>query len=249
METDSLFVCRICSSTFKIRDFLDRHVASIHLKKISKCYKCHVSFERRFHLISHLKNAHLKHSQEEGYIQTLRDIESSYLYHCCFCKFTSKNRTVVENHLFNEHYEDFEKDETLEENKEMSSSFDSLEDITSPETKALPNSNNEGIEEEDLLIEMPEKDELQNNERKKRKPVNHPSFPHRCARCQKRFSRSHWLKRHLCKRFEEETVEPKRFKVSNEMNGFLRCMSDKCSKVFTNRELYNQHLSDEHNPV
>lgn len=197
-------------------------------------------------MLKHLRNAHSKFANEVGFIRTCNFPDNCSTFQCCFCKFSSNEREEVDNHLNNEHYEDFEKPENVEDT--FSTSPDSLDELLLPETKAklknnnLNNQNDE--DEEDLLTEL--KTSPENG--KFRKGTNDPSFPYRCARCLKRFSRSHYLKKHPCKAAMKvdppsppSTPSPKKFKISNEVNGFLKCTIKPCNKVFTNRKLFDEH--------
>ena len=217
----------------------------MHLSRVYKCYKCNVPFNKRLQLTKHLHAAHLKYKDEEGYIATISNLESVGYFQCCFCKYSSKSRAKVEEHMTNEHYEDFEKGDAHDD--AISSSPDSLEELLLPETRALRN--DDELYEDDLLQEMVPKDGNWN--RKKKKPANDPSFRYRCGRCLRRFSRSSWLKKHPCIGVElniksEPEQEAKKPRLSNLVNGFLRCIDKSCSKVFTDRNLYDHHLKNAH---
>lgn len=245
MKTE--FKCKICSTSFSNRKYLNRHVTTLHLSTVYRCFQCNVPFNNKLHLLRHLQAAHLKYKDEHGYIATIKNVESVAYFQCCFCKYSSKIKSKVEEHMNNEHYEDFEKNDTLEES--VSSSPDSLDELLLPETRALRRQDE--FDEEDLLQELIPKD---NN--KKRKPANDPSFKYRCARCLRRFSRSSWLKKHPCTltsvttgtNVSEEPVHKlKKQRLSFQVNGFLRCTKDKCSRlVFTDRKQYDLHMETEH---
>ncbi|CAG9804970.1 unnamed protein product [Chironomus riparius] len=239
------FTCKMCSTNFKERTFLNRHMTNMHLSKVYKCYKCNVPFNKKLQLTKHLHAAHLRYKNEDGFISSISNLETVGYFQCCFCKYSSKLRSKVAEHMTNEHYEDFEKGGGHEDS--ISSSPDSLEELLLPETRALRD--NDDLYEEDLLQEMePRKN---NTLKKMKKPTNDPSFRFRCARCQKRFSRSSWLKKHPCagvgaKIKSEPEQEAKKPRLSYLVNGFLRCNDKSCSKVFTDRNLYDHHVKTAH---
>lgn len=237
------FSCRMCSTTFNERSFLNRHLTNMHLSRVYKCYKCNVPFNKKLQLTKHLHAAHLKYKDEDGFIASISNLESVGYFQCCFCKYSSKLRDKVAEHMTNEHYEDFEKGDGRDES--ISSSPDSLEELLLPETRALKD--NDELYEEDLLQEMEPKEK--NLNKKIKKPANDPSFRYRCARCHKRFSRSSWLKKHPCTginiKSEPEQVA-KKPRLSYLVNGFLRCNNKSCSKVFTDRSLYDHHVKTAH---
>ncbi|XP_070491436.1 zinc finger protein 26-like [Chironomus tepperi] len=239
------FSCRMCSTTFKERSFLNRHLTNMHLSRVYKCYKCNVPFNKKLQLTKHLHTAHLKYKDEQGFLASISNLETVGYFQCCFCKYSSKLRNKVAEHMTNEHYEDFEKGDGREDS--ISSSPDSLEELLLPETKALRD--NDDLYEEDLLQEMEPKGN--NSFKKAKKPANDPSFRYRCARCQRRFSRSSWLKKHPCpgvgmKIKSEPEQQAKKPRLSYLVNGFLRCNDKSCSKVFTDRNLYDYHVKTAH---
>lgn len=131
-----------------------------------------------------------------------------------------------------EHYEEFDK----EEYNDNSSSPDSLEELVLPENRPR-------------LLEI---NKFQLN---KRKSANDPSFRFRCVRCKKRFSRQHWLKDHAFKCIRQNNIKdeesrdepPKKRTFTNAVNGFYRCTHLKCSQVYTNKILFDQHINKKHN--
>lgn len=196
-------------------------------------------------MTKHLQAAHLKYKDEEGFTASISNLDSVGYFQCCFCKYSSKLRNKVAEHMTNEHYEDFEKGDVQEDS--ISSSPDSLEELLLPETRALREDNE--LYEEDLLQEMEPKEN--NAFKKAKKSPNDPSFKYRCGRCLKRFSRSSWLKKHPClgvglKIKSEPKPEAKKPRLSFVVNGFLRCNDVLCSKVFTDRNLYEYHLNNAH---
>jgi Zinc finger, C2H2 type len=247
------FICRICSVSLEQRLHLDRHITVHHISKVYFCYKCHNPYQR-MQLLNHLKTAHLKSVHDPGYISTLQDLESVSSHRCPFCRFTSKERNRVDQHMTQEHYDEFEKGEFNDEDDENDhvSSPDSLENLFSAETiKVLRNKEED---EDDLLVEVPKKKKMKSEKQRKRKPHNDPTFKFRCARCQRRFSRKKNLLTHICVRIEindsnqkSPSVDPapKRHSAKSQMlNGFYNCSS--CSHVFTDKALFNQHVSSAH---
>lgn len=174
-------------------------------------------------------SAHENFRNEREFKDTLKDAQDYSIYHCCFCKYSSKRRLNVEEHLSEEHYEEFDKEEYNESTSHNSSSPDSLEELVLPENRPR-------------LLEI---NKMQLNERR---PANDPSFRFRCFRCKKRFSRKHWLKDHAIKCIrqnningEETSDEPPKKRVFA-VNGFYRCPHLKCSQVYTNKILFDHHL-------
>lgn len=240
-DTKQNFVCRICSVSFDQRLHLDRHMTVHHISKVYFCYKCHTPYTYRMKLLNHLKTAHLKCVNDSGYIQTISNIESVSSHRCAFCQFTSKERNRADQHMTSEHYDEFEKSETNEEEEqEPASSPDSLENLfTAESANAL---NNKEEDEDDLLVEVPTK-KKKPEVVKKRKPLNDPSFKYRCARCQRRFSRKKNLLTHACERVDVDiqaaSVDPFPKKPSTMLNGFYKCNS--CPQVFTDKTLFHRH--------
>lgn len=243
----SNFICRICSVNFEQRSHLDRHMSVLHVMKVYNCYKCHVPYTRGMQLLNHLKAAHLNQVNDPGYIGTIRDLESISVYRCAFCQYSSKDRFRVDDHLIDEHYDEFEKSECTEE--DHASSPDSLEELALPETKKILKKN------EDLLVEMATKIVMSAYDSKKRKPINDPSFKNRCVRCGRRFARKKALRNHACERITgigengstpatSSVVTPKIRNNSQMINGFFQCVS--CPQVFTDKEMYNKHLTISH---
>lgn len=247
------FICRICSTKYEERIYLNRHITTSHVSIVFKCYRCNVSFDKTYNLYKHLKHAHSTFSKEKGFIDSIMAPANFGSFHCCFCRFSSKGRVKVEEHLMDEHYDDFETNGNADES--LASSPDSLEELLLPETRAKLNRNlnreedGDDDDEEDLLTEMVSKNQQYDNNR--RKPPNHPSFKYRCVRCLRRFSRSSWLKRHICIALSETPTlsppVPKKPRISNEVNGFFKCTKKTCSQVFTDRKRYNEHLEQHHN--
>lgn len=242
------FICRICSSSFDQRIFLDRHVAVHHVSKLYYCYKCNVPFEM-CRLLPHLKEYHPNREHEAGYIHTISNLENIAVHRCAFCKYSTRERTLVIEHLKAEHYDEFEKEESVEE--EQVSSPDSLENLFLPETVKILSA-----KEEQLLVKAKE-----SQQRKyppaPRRPMNDPSFKYRCARCQRRFAKSETLRQHACRGKEVPAVisspaqnyNPVPSKISQMRqtvksqikNGFFGCQL--CPQVFTCREMFNHHVS------
>lgn len=183
----SSFMCHVCSNVFPKREYLDRHVVTQHIVKGYICYKCNVGYQRA-NLIPHMKTAHINSINESDFIKCLSDIESTAIFRCCFCRFSVKSRSRVSEHMKDEHYEEFEKHETIYEN---SSSPDSLENLVLPETAKL-------IESElDLLVEIPT-EKKETGQPRKRKRHNDPSFKYRCGHCLRRYAKLFALKKHIC---------------------------------------------------
>ena len=242
------FTCSLCSVEFRDRHILDRHMTVHHISKVYFCFKCHAPFFK-LHLLTHLKKAHLKSVNEFGYIQTIADTERVASHRCAFCKFTSKERTRVRDHMNNEHYDLFDKDESPpdeQEEEHISSSPDSLDKLF--EQDLLNNPDEESSE--DLLVEI-----LNDEPLKKRRKTNDPSFRYRCARCQRRFSRPSHLRDHTCpvrkdKNKESENYRsadpiPKRTsRIQQMQNKFYKCKS--CPIVFTDKTMFICHVSTAH---
>ena len=176
----------------------------------------------------HLRSAHQSSQYEKEFKNTLHNAIDYSIFHCCFCKYSSKYRRNVEQHISEEHYEEFDKEEYNECNNR--SSPDSLEELLLPENRPR-------------LLEIKK---IQMNERR---PANDPSFKFRCARCKRRFSRKFWLKDHTCirqnneKTLEEDSPKKRKLIVTN---GFYRCPHLKCSQVYTNKILFDQHMEKKH---
>lgn len=180
------FICHICSTVFLQREYLDRHVFTQHIVKSYVCYHCKVGFQK-LNLLAHMKTEHIHSIKEPNFIASVNDIESTAIFRCCFCRFSVKSRSRVSDHMKNEHYEEFEKNETIEENF---SSPDSLENLVLPETAKL-------IEDElDLLVEDLSRENVE--EQRTRKKRNDPSFRHRCAHCLNNYAKLSVLKTHRC---------------------------------------------------
>jgi hypothetical protein len=246
-KPSKVFICSLCSAKFQDRSTLDRHVVVHHITKIYFCYKCHGAYAKT-NLLNHLKNAHMSSVNDVGYIQTIADTENVASHRCAFCSFTSKNRPRVRDHMNDEHYDLYDKDdlkETNEDEENHSSSPDSLENIFTMEPAVI----SAPLEDdpEDLLVACPI--------RKRRRP-NDPSFKFRCVRCQRRFSRPSNLRDHVCteKLVVKVTPEPekpwtdpwpKRMSTKEQlMNGFYNCKS--CPQVFTDKSMFNFHVAQNH---
>lgn len=243
-----IFVCRICSSSFEQRIFLDRHVAVHHVSKLYYCYKCNVPFEM-CRLLTHLKEFHPNQEHEAGYIDTISNLENIAVHRCAFCMYSSRERTLVLEHLKAEHYDEFEKEESVEE--EQASSPDSLENLLLPETVKILSAR-----EEQLLVKTQESQQRKYPQAPRR-PMNDPSFKYRCARCQRRFAKSETLRQHACRRKEvpvaisspaqnhnpvPSKISQMRLTVKSQIkNGFFGCQL--CPQVFTCREMFNHHVS------
>lgn len=182
----------------------------------------------------HLRSAHHNFQYETEFINTLNNAIDYSIFFCCFCKYSSKNRRNVEEHLSEEHYEEFDKEDYNECNNSSSPDRnDSLEEMVLPENRSR-------------LVEI---NKIQINERR---PANDPSFKFRCARCKRRFSRKFWLKDHACirqnneKTYNNEEPSKKKRILTNVVNGFYRCPHLKCSQVYTNKILYDLHMEKKH---
>lgn len=231
----SNFVCRLCSVCYKERTHLDRHLLSHHISKLAVCYKCKISFVG-YTLFRHLENAHPRDTLDHEYINTISDIDTASVYRCAFCQFSSKSRTPVEEHMKDEHYEDFEK-ETHDIEQYMSSP-DSLEDLCLPETAKLVKEKE--VEQINLLME---KEIQKQKEIRQRRMKNHPEFRFRCVRCERRFATSQILKHHECRRLTNGFVtQPKDPNLSFAMKGFYKCFQCPRNQVFTDSASYEQHV-------
>lgn len=256
-STKKTFVCRICSQTYDQRDHLDRHISVQHITRLYNCYKCEGKFQVN-KLLPHFKLYHLSHVNDQKAISTFSNL-NDFAVHCCgFCNYSSQVRSEVVVHMKNEHYEVYEKGEVHEE--ELASSPDSLEDLVTPESAKILETQEE---EDDLLVEIEPKN--------KRKPANDPSFKFRCARCFRRFSRQLSLKTHVCDREKAvpSSVSPpvvpspaqpaQQINVAQNLpttsfariapklpmvNGFFRC--PQCPSVFFDKDRLNEH-SEQHN--
>lgn len=231
LEATKLFVCSICSVTLALRNYLDRHFSVHHIKKMYLCYKCNAPYDVN-NLFRHLKEVHgaeKGQTQDENFIRIFKDINSVAVHRCPFCIYCSNLRTQVEEHMKNEHYDDYEKNSNSEKD-EMVSSPDSLENFMTPEAA----------------------------QKSARKPKNDSSFKFRCARCFNRYSTSSRLRDHTCsnKSIQPTLTPPTKFQPiapklpmritqkTQLCNGFFRCLS--CPQVFTDRIMYNNHMMDEH---
>lgn len=236
------FVCRICSISFQQRQLLDRHVTAQHISKLYYCYKCTTPFPIQG-LIVHLRSMHQDCATEQEFVDTLADVESVAMYRCAFCQFGSRIWMRVETHLRFEHYEEYEK---CEDRDQQVSSSDSLEELLLPETAKII----ADTESELKKIEQ---------EKRKRRPLNDPSFKFRCVRCQRRFLKSCTLRKHSCSRSERilipikqhselPKVVPKISKATGSelvvMNGFHRC--PRCPQVFTDQINFQKHVTEAH---
>lgn len=238
------YCCSICSAVFPQRLFLDRHVL-IHITKVYQCYSCFDIMGSSLALINHLKIAHMKQNNDPGFIATLRNAGSnSALFQCGFCKFYACKCKRVMEHVTGEHYDEFDKADSIVEEQQVDSP-DSLENLLLPETMEAMQCNNDDAE--DLLVEIPSKEDSRKNVR--RKP-NDPSFKFRCARCLKHFSRLQGLRRHICKAQPKEIKDSltgivNEFASLKEGAGKFLCCT-KCSHVFSDKTLYLTHLNDVH---
>lgn len=242
------FICRICSAIFTQRDFLDRHISVHHVLKIYHCFKCKNSFTM-IKLLEHLKMFHMDSVNDPRYIKTISDVECVAYHRCAFCRYSSNIRPAVNAHMKDEHYDEFEKSDTSEE--DHASSPDSLENILTPESSKILS------KKEELAKEAVEK--------KARRGANDPSFKNRCVRCQRRFAKPETLRKHTCRRLfkltaqnpsnpsripqatnkdEAMTPQPRIVPKPPMLNGFFNCML--CPRVFTDRALFNVHVSTGH---
>lgn len=207
-----------------------------HIQQFYRCYKCNILVDNKNRITNHLWKAHENFQLEEEFLATLYDSNAFSIYHCCFCKYSSHKRTYVENHLDGEHYDEFEKDFNSER---ITSSSDSLDELLSPENHVT------------LMNEL--KNLSNNHSNPKRRPHNDLSFHYRCVRCKKNFSRKHWLKEHICIRANTKMIEeeekiisaPKKSKITNNLvNGFYHCQHEKCSQVYTDKKLFDEHVNN-----
>ena len=53
-----MFTCKVCASTFIRKEYLSRHIKSIHDGVKFVCNVCLKSFTRKYNLNQHTKNAH-----------------------------------------------------------------------------------------------------------------------------------------------------------------------------------------------
>lgn len=246
------FICRICSASFEQRTFLDRHISVHHIAKMYHCFKCMSAFTM-IKLLEHIKIAHMDLVHDENYIRTISDVNSVASHRCAFCRYSSRIRSEVNEHMKDEHYDEFEKSENPED--DHASSPDSLENLLMPESARIISRKEEQLAKNQL---MKVKTSL-----KKRRPTNDPSFQFRCVRCQRRFAKSETLRRHTCYRHRKElpssespTLDqfnnhdtPKtsqtRFTANSQMvNGFFNCLL--CPQVFTDRTMFAAHVSTGH---
>ena len=259
-STKTKFMCRICSAKFAQRTFLDRHITVHHITKMYHCFKCGNSFTS-IKLLDHLKVIHKDLVNDEKYIATISDVESISIHRCPFCRYSSRIRNQVNDHMKDEHYDEFEKSEHPEEDN--ASSPDSLDSLLLPESLKILNG-----KESKLLAAK----HLKENMTKARRRANDPSFKYRCARCQRRFARPNTLHKHMCIRKEAEpsrsespdlpAISPPpaistsnnlnntskaagRFTAKSQMvNGFFNCLL--CPQVFTDRAMFTIHVSTGH---
>lgn len=242
------FTCRFCSGTFDLRPHLDRHMSVHHILRCYDCYKCGVSFYTANGLLKHLKESHLALLTDSGYLRTISNCETATICRCAFCGFTSKVRARVDEHMINEHYDEYEKSESHED--DHSSSPDSLDNMLLPENEKHLKS-----DDEDLLVEVSSKPNENSSLKKlsmkvRRKPKNDPSFQFRCARCLRRFAKSRTLKNHVCELYikpvlSTNTSLPSNHKtITTAVSGFFRCKS--CPQVFTDKANHDIHQSEVH---
>ena len=53
-----MFACKVCAATFIRKDYLSRHIKSVHDGVKFVCNVCLKSFTRKYNLNQHTKNAH-----------------------------------------------------------------------------------------------------------------------------------------------------------------------------------------------
>lgn len=258
------FVCRICSQTYDQRDHLDRHISVQHITRLYNCYKCDGKFQVN-KLLPHFKLYHMNHVNDPKAISTFSNL-NDFAVHCCgFCNYSSQVRSEVVVHMKNEHYEVYERSEDQDE---LASSPDSLENLATPASSKILQiqedlCDQDEQDEDELLVEIELKTKAGEG---RRRPVNDPSFKFRCARCYRRFSRQISLKTHACDRQQADTsrvpqpVVPmpelsalpiniaqnlpstsfaKIAKKLPMVNGFFRC--PQCPSVFFNKDRLNEH--------
>lgn len=216
------FICRICSSKYKQRAHLDRHFVTLHVSKVFICTKCEIEFTGRVEM--HLNSHHGSELSGHDYIQELEKIQTNrFCFNCPICSFKSKDRGRVEEHLTNEHYEEFEK-ESLNENENTSQPTTSTQDLL--HTLFEPDSMQK-------IIDLTEKLKTSNS-----------FLKHRCFRCQERFQTRDDLKDHECLAQITSSQNNNIIKQTRpSLNGFYSC---KCLKYFTNKELYESHCRETH---
>lgn len=246
-----LFVCRICSASFSQRSVLDRHMSVFHISKLHYCFKCNVPyFSNR--LLNHVKTAHPNTENEPGYIKMISNIESIAVHRCAFCIFTSPVRSIVIDHLKNEHYDEFEKEIVLDD--EQASSPDSLENLILPETAKILSA-----KEEELRLKTKEK--IKEKYQNTRKKGNDPTFKFRCARCLQSYATSTTMRKHSCSCLnstmhstisknipdfpdKEKSLTRITAKAQLDNQGFYVCPL--CPHVFTCREMFDSHVLTGH---
>ncbi|CRK98932.1 CLUMA_CG012466, isoform A [Clunio marinus] len=240
------FDCSVCSAKFIKRNFLDRHMSIFHVAKKYICYHCNIPFALQL-LLAHFKKYLSNNTQDFGYKKTMKNLEDVAAYQCAFCRYFSNDRKLTEDHMKNEHYEEYEKrsDSSGDDKNDSPDSLDCL----------LPKASSSSSEKEGNNIEIPEKTEQMT------------SLHYRCARCFQSFSNSQNLKEHSCKRYEQDHYNlasrnenddsseknqnedahqsNNRLTIKSQMvNGFFNCIF--CPKIFTDKTMCADHLLSAH---
>lgn len=249
------FICRICSNSYGHRSHLDRHVQTFHVTKIYVCVICNSGIVNSIDIDRHLNtfHSHLKIDEISSRIKL-----HYYCYSCPLCIYRSKDRQLVTDHMISEHYDEFEKDEELGSN--TSSSPDPFEHLLDPESVDKVEMRLEELKAEKIIA-------MSLNS----KPNG--TCKHRCGKCKIVFETRDEIRSHKC--FNRKNVEiqqsipilpcepnsfqstPKFLQILNQatisrlprkifaqrVNGFHIC---KCNKVFTNKQLFDEHHKLEH---
>jgi hypothetical protein len=219
--------CSMCSACYSDRSFLDRHVISLHILARFRCYKCKALTGFKKCLLEHVESQHSNFCNDLEYQNTLTNACNYLIYQCCFCKYISNQRHTVINHLMEEHYDEFEREEVNELRDSHSESPDSLSELLIPES----------------LIKFREK--VAKEVSLQSTNSNDQTLEFRCVRCLKRFSEKVWLILHVCKP-KRKNVAVERRPNLNVVNGFFHCTHPKCSQVFTKLNLFKEHTNLHH---
>ncbi|CAO1412675.1 unnamed protein product [Diamesa serratosioi] len=105
-DSSEIFSCSICNLNFKKRFHLDRHVP-IHTHQIYQCSKCEGSFQFRRSFLNHFNSVHRGSYEKDNYNQLEINSHLSVGFRCGFCRFATKSRFIVDEHTYDEHYEEY----------------------------------------------------------------------------------------------------------------------------------------------